>query len=172
MADEISPEHMQMNPAFPAFPNIQHPGEKVQVALHWLENVATLVSLTRLSVPAPTLRVMELAAPTDPLDFHLTFRADSGFVQDIHFCIRHREGGKNACLYWHYELVRDQGGRLEWNWKGWAGKGDGEAMRRYRTKGLAYGLSAGGILNRLLTALTKTGHTLERARGRWTLSGP
>src|SRR5262249_62074766 len=81
-------------------------GEPVQVEIDWLDNAAAAIGYRRTVGATTSLRIIELAYPGEMLDFHLSFKCEAGFAGQAHFCIRRIEDGKNASLYWFYQLVR------------------------------------------------------------------
>ena len=161
-----------MHPGFAFFPDDHVEGAPVQIDLDWLDNAAAAIGCRRTVGATASLRILELAYPGEMLDFHLSFKCEAGFAGQAHFCIRRVEDGKNASLYWFYQLVRRGDGVLRWCWQGCAGKGEAERLARYRPPFVQYGTSAGFYLTRLLAALAPPRGSLVRHAGRWTLKQP
>jgi hypothetical protein len=169
MADTTTPV---MHPWFPFFPSDIVKGDPVQIDSGWLDQAATALMFRRPVGDTASLRILELNYEDDELDFHLSFKCEGGFAGQGHFCVRRKERGKNACLYWFYQVIRRKGGTLGWTWQGCAGKGDPELLSRFRPRGVHYGPLAQDCLTRLLRALAPPRGRLELHARRWTLWGP
>ena len=172
MAEDVEADRKIMHPEWLWFPSTTEVGDRVQVQLDWLDNAAAGAMRKKLVGDTPTLRILELAVPSDSLDFHLSFKASGGYAQQAHFCIRRDALGQNACLYWFYSIIRRKDGKLAWSWEGCAGQGDSASLRKHRVPGIQYGTTAGRILDDLLKSLTSSRHVLEQHGNRWTLRGP